>query len=27
MNYQEVVMGRRSIRGYLPDPVPKSLIQ
>lgn len=27
MNYQEVVMGRRSIRGYLPDPVPKSLIK
>ncbi len=27
VNYQEVVMGRRSIRGYLPDPVPKSLIQ
>ena len=27
MNYEEVVMGRRSIRGYLPDPVPKSLIK
>jgi nitroreductase len=27
VNYQEVVMGRRSIRGYLPDPVPKSLIK
>ena len=27
MNYEEVVMGRRSIRGYLSDPVPKSLIQ
>ena len=27
VNYDEVVMGRRSIRGYLPDPVPKSLIK
>jgi len=27
VNYEEVVMGRRSIRGYLSDPVPKSLIQ
>ena len=27
MQYEEVVMGRRSIRGYLPDPVPKSLIK
>ena len=27
MNYEEVVMGRRSIRRYLPDPVPKSLIK
>ena len=27
MNYEEVVMGRRSIRGCLPDPVPKSLIK
>ena len=27
MNYEEVVMGRRSIRGYLSDPVPKSLIK
>jgi nitroreductase len=27
VNYEEVVMGRRSIRGYLPDPVPKSLIK
>jgi len=24
--YEEVVMGRRSIRGYKPDPVPKELI-
>lgn len=27
MNYQDVVMGRRSIRGYKPDPVPKALIR
>lgn len=27
MNYEEVVMGRRSIRGYLSVPVPKSLIK
>lgn len=27
MQYEEVVMGRRSIRGYLPDPVPKPLIK
>jgi len=27
VNYEEVVMGRRSIRRYLPDPVPKSLIK
>jgi nitroreductase len=27
VNYEEVVMGRRSIRGYLSDPVPKSLIK
>ncbi|MDE0989852.1 MAG: nitroreductase family protein [Pseudomonadales bacterium] len=27
MNYEEVVMGRRSIRGYLSAPVPKSLIK
>jgi nitroreductase len=27
VQYDEVVMGRRSIRGYLPDPVPKSLIR
>jgi nitroreductase len=27
VEYEEVVQGRRSIRGYLPDPVPKELIQ
>jgi len=27
VQYEEVVMGRRSIRGYLPDPVPKPLIK
>jgi nitroreductase len=27
LQYEEVVMGRRSIRGYLPDPVPKPLIR
>lgn len=27
MQYDEVVLGRRSIRGYKPDPVPKSLIK
>ena len=27
VNYEEVVMGRRSIIGCLPDPVPKSLIK
>lgn len=27
MNYEEVVMGRRSIRGYQSVPVPKSLIK
>jgi nitroreductase len=26
MQYDEVVLGRRSIRGYKPDPVPKELI-
>jgi len=25
--YQSVVMGRRSIRGYLPKPVPKALVE
>lgn len=27
MQYDEVVLGRRSIRGYKPDPVPKALIR
>ena len=27
MEYDEVVLGRRSIRGYLPRPVPQSLIR
>ena len=27
MNYDEVVQGRRSIRGYRPDPVPRALIE
>lgn len=27
MEYDEVVLGRRSIRGYLPKPVPQSLIK
>ena len=27
MTYDEVVMGRRSIRGYLDKPVPKELIR
>ena len=27
MQYDEVVLGRRSIRGYKPDPVPQSLIK
>ena len=27
MEYDEVVLGRRSIRGYKPDPVPKALIE
>lgn len=27
MRYDEVVLGRRSIRGYKPDPVPKALIR
>ena len=26
-SYDEVVLGRRSIRGYRPDPVPKAVIQ
>ena len=27
MNYDDVIFGRRSIRGYKPDPVPRKLIQ
>jgi nitroreductase len=27
MHYDEVVLGRRSIRGYKPDPVPRELIE
>lgn len=27
MEYEEVVLGRRSIRGYKPDPVPRELIE
>ena len=27
MQYDDVVLGRRSIRGYKPDPVPKALIR
>jgi nitroreductase len=27
MDYDEVVLGRRSIRGYKPDPVPRGLIR
>ena len=27
MNYDDVVLGRRSTRGYKPDPVPKDLIK
>jgi nitroreductase len=27
MEFDEVVMGRRSTRGYLPDPVPRALIE
>ncbi|MBT3626212.1 MAG: nitroreductase, partial [Gammaproteobacteria bacterium] len=26
MQFDEVLLGRRSIRGYKPDPVPKALI-
>ena len=26
MQFDDVILGRRSIRGYKPDPVPKSLI-
>ncbi len=27
MHFDDVILGRRSIRGYKPDPVPKALIQ
>ena len=27
MQFDEVVLGRRSIRGYKPEPVPKELIE
>ncbi|MDE0842363.1 MAG: nitroreductase family protein, partial [Porticoccaceae bacterium] len=27
MQYDDVLLGRRSIRGYKPDPVPKALIK
>ena len=27
MQFDDVVLGRRSIRGYKPDPVPKELIE
>ncbi len=27
MSYDEVIMGRRSIRGYKPDPVPREVIE
>ena len=27
MLFDEVILGRRSIRGYKPDPVPKELIK
>ena len=27
MTYDDVILSRRSIRGYLPDPVPRALIQ
>ncbi|WP_085340709.1 nitroreductase [Aquidulcibacter paucihalophilus] len=27
MDYDQVILGRRSIRGYKPDPVPKALIE
>jgi nitroreductase len=27
VNYDDVVLGRRSIRGYKPDPVPKDLLK
>ena len=27
MQFDDVLLGRRSIRGYKPDPVPKALIE
>ena len=27
MRFDDVILGRRSIRGYKPDPVPKALIE
>ncbi|MBC7491559.1 MAG: nitroreductase family protein, partial [Novosphingobium sp.] len=27
MKFDDVVLGRRSIRGYKPDPVPRALIE
>ena len=27
MKFDDVILGRRSIRGYKPDPVPKALIE
>ena len=27
MQFDDVILGRRSIRGYKPDPVPKALIE
>lgn len=27
MQFDDVILGRRSIRGYKPDPVPKHLIE
>ena len=27
MKFDDVILGRRSIRGYKPDPVPRKLIE
>ena len=27
MKYDDVILGRRSIRGYKPDPMPRALIE
>ena len=27
MNFDDVILSRRSIRGYKPDPVPRALIE